>query len=161
MGTLKNLKNMKKLLLLLLSAFFISCASIKEAPIQTIEKVIYKDSLIYVHDSISIKVPYEVIVETIAEVDTSYIKTTLAESIAYLDTTKRRIHHTLTQKGDLTIVYDTIIKTQSVDKIIEKEVPVEVEVIKYKRDALFWVLLGWAALCIIGVALKLYLKNLI
>ena len=54
------------------------------------------------------------------------------------------------------IVYDTIVKFSYVDKIIEKEVPVEVEIIKYKRDALFWWLLGWAILCLVLLALKLF-----
>ena len=103
---------MRKFFYLIILLFIVSCGSVKEVPIQTVEKVVYKDSLVYVHDSIKVKVPYEIIVESVMALDTSYIKTSIAESIAYLDTTKRKIHHTLTQRGELKIVYDTIIKTK-------------------------------------------------
>lgn len=150
---------MKKILIFLLPILLLSCSTVKEVPVQTVEKIIYRDSLIYVHDSIKIEIPHEVVIKTVLEVDTSYLKTTLAESIAYLDTTKRQIHHTLTQKGDIKVVYDTIIKTQNIDRFIEKDVPVKVEVVKYKRDALFWVLVGWALLCIIILFLKAYFRK--
>ena len=94
--------------------------------------------------------------EVTPEVDTSFLKTSLAESIAYLDTTNKKIVHTLTQKGEITTKIDTVVKFQYIDKIIEKEVPVQVEVIKTKYDTLFWVLAGWAVLCIVFVILKLY-----
>lgn len=136
-----------------------SCGSIKEIPVETVEKIVYRDSLVYVHDSIEVQVPVEKVKVVLPELDTSYLKTSVAESVAYLDTAKRRLHHTLEQKGTVKTVYDTIIKVQYVDKIIEKDVPVEVEVIKYKRDALFWVLVGWALLCIAYAVLKLVLKK--
>lgn len=150
---------MKKILLFIIPFLILSCSTVKEVPVQTVEKVIYRDSLVYVHDSITVKVPVEVFVETVLAVDTSYLKTSLAESIAYLDTTKKQIHHTLSQKGDLKVVYDTIIKTQNIDRFIEKDVPVKVEVVKYKRDALFWVLAIWALLCIVVAILKIYIRK--
>ena len=150
---------MKKILLFIIPFLILSCSTVKEIPVQTVEKVVYRDSLVYVHDSITVKVPVEVFVETVLAVDTSYLKTSLAESIAYLDTTKKQIHHTLSQKGDLKVVYDTIIKTQNIDRFIEKDVPVKVEVVKYKRDALFWVLAIWALLCILVAILKIYIRK--
>lgn len=153
-------KIMKKLFLILVSLVsIISCTTIREVPIQTVEKVVYRDSVVYVKDSINVEIPVEVVKLIVLDVDTSYLKTSLAESIAYLDTAKRKLHHTLTQKGELTVIYDTIIKTQHIDRIMEKEVPVEVEVIKYRRDALFWVLAVWALLCIAIVFLKIYFKK--
>lgn len=136
-----------------------SCGSIKEIPVETVEKIVYRDSLVYVHDSIEVQVPVEKVKVILPELDTSYLKTSVAESVAYLDTAKRRLHHTLEQKGTIKTVYDTIIKVQYVDRIVEKDVPVEVEVIKYKRDTLFWVLVGWALLCIAYAVLKLVLKK--
>ena len=153
-------KIMKKLFLILVSLVsIISCTTIREVPIQTVEKVVYRDSVVYVKDSINVEIPVEVVKLIVLDVDTSYLKTSLAESIAYLDTAKRKLHHTLTQKGELTVIYDTIIKTQHIDRIMEKEVPVEVEVIKYRRDALFWVLAVWALLCVAIVFLKIYFKK--
>jgi hypothetical protein len=136
-----------------------SCAGIKEIPVQTVEKVVYRDSLIYINDTLRVEVPKEVVKEVIPHIDTSYLKTSLAESIAYLDTTERKLYHTLTQKGEIKIKYDTIVKVQYVDRIVEKEVPVEVEVIKYKRDTFFWVLLGWAALCVGYALLNFFIRK--
>lgn len=135
-----------------------SCGALKEVPVETVEKIVYRDSLIYVLDSIEVPVPYEVVKEVLPDIDTSHLKTTLAESIAYLDTSKRKLHHTLEQKGTIQYVYDTVHTVQYVDRIMEKEVPVEIEVIKYKRDVLFWALIGWFIMSILAAVLKIYLK---
>lgn len=141
--------------------FLTACRSIKEIPVQTVEKLVYKDSLIYIKDTLKIEIPKETIKEIIPDIDTSYLKTTLAESVAYLDTTERKLCHSLTQHGEITIKYDTIVKVQYVDRVIEKDVPVKVDVVKYKRDALFWVLVAWAILCMLYAGLKIYLKKFI
>lgn len=135
-----------------------SCSTIKEIPVQTIERVEYRDSLIYLVDSIEVQVPVEKVVEVLPKLDTSYLKTSLAESVAYLDTAKKQIHHTLEQKGTVQVQYDTVVKFEYVDRVITKEIPVEVEVIKYKRDALFWVLVGWALFTILIVLLRLCIR---
>lgn len=133
-----------------------SCGTVKEVPVQTVEKIIQKDSLIYINDTVTIEIPKEVVKEVLPALDTSYLKTSVAESVAYLDTTKRQIHHTLAQKGQLQAKLDTIIVVEHVDRIVEKEVPitVEIETVKYKRDALFWVLVGWALICISYLVIK-------
>lgn len=141
---------------LLMCMSMTSCKSIKQVPVETIEKIVYRDSLIYVHDSIKVNVPYETVKEVVAEADTSYLKTSFAESVAYLDTAQNKIYHTLSQIGEIVIQYDTVFTVQYIDKVIEKEVPVEVEVIKYKRDTLFWILVGWAVFCVILVGLKIF-----
>ena len=158
-------EDMKKIITILLPALTIlvlgllatSCGTIKEIPVQTIEKVVYRDSLIYVNDTLTIPVPYEKIVEVVPEVDTSYLETSVAKSTAYLDTAKLKLHHTLEQKGSIKYIHDTVHVVQYVDRIITKDVPVEVEVIKYKRDSLFWVLVGWALLCIAYAIIKIFL----
>lgn len=137
----------------------ISCGTIKQVPMQTIEKVVYRDSVVYVHDSITVKVPFETVKEVLPDIDTSYLKTSIAESVAYLDTAKKKLHHTLTQNGEIKTKYDTIIKIEYEERLIEREIPVEVEKIKYKRDALFWVLAVWAIICIIYGILKINLIN--
>lgn len=163
-----NKEEMKKIITIFIPALIIlaigllmmtSCAGIKEIPVQTVEKVVYRDSLIYIKDTLRVEVPKEVVKEVIPQIDTSYLKTSLAESVAYLDTTERKLHHTLTQKGEVKIKYDTIVKVQYVDRIVEKEVPVEVEVIKYKRDTFYWVLLGWAALCVGYALLNFFIRK--
>lgn len=158
---------MKKIFTILLPALIvliaglmtISCGSIKEVPIQYIDRIEYRDSLIYVHDSVAVEVPVEVVKEVLPELDTSYLKTSVAESVAYLDTAKRQLHHTLEQKGTIKTKIDTVFKVEYVDRVITKDVPIEVEVIKYKRDALFWVLVGWALLCIIYALFKIFVQK--
>lgn len=144
--------------ILVAGIMIISCGSLKEVPIQYIDRIEYRDSLVYVHDSIEVQVPVEVVKEVLPALDTSYLKTSVAESVAYLDTTKKQLHHTLEQRGTIKTVYDTIIKVEYVDRLIEKEVPVTVEVVKYKRDSLFWVLTGWALLCVAYAILKIWMK---
>jgi hypothetical protein len=133
-----------------------SCATVKEVPVQTIEKVVYRDSLVYIQDTLRVEIPTEIVKEVVPQIDTSYLRTSYAESVAYLDTVKKKLHHTLEQKGEIKIKYDTIIKVQYVDRIIKQDVPIEVEVIKYKRDSLFWALLGWAIFCVVLVGLKIF-----
>lgn len=148
--------------LLILTVFLLAtvgCNSIKQVPIQTIEKTIYRDSLVYIKDSIKVQVPYEVVKEVVPDIDTSYIKTSYAESIAYLDTTTHKLHHTLTQRGEIKTEIDTAVNVTIIEKTVEKEVPIPVEVIKYKRDALFWVLVGWAIICLLLIGLKFFIKK--
>lgn len=136
-----------------------SCGTVKEIPVQTIERVEYRDSLIYVQDTVEIPVPVEKVVEVLPKLDTSYLKTSLAESVAYLDTTKKQIHHTLEQRGSVRYVIDTVFVTQTVDRIVEKEVPVIQEVEVPVRDALFWVLAVWGAVCVLYAVVKFIIKG--
>lgn len=142
-------------LFFILVAILSSCSTMREVPVEYIEKIEYRDSLIYVHDTVNVEVPYEVVKEVIPDVDTSYLETSLAKSTAYLESSSKKLHHTLEQKGHLQAILDTLIVVEYVDRVIEKEVPMEVEIIKYRRDALFWVLLGWALLCLLYVILKI------
>ena len=145
-------------LLFVLVGVCTGCSVTKEIPIQTIEKIEYRDSLIYVRDTIQVPVTVEKVVEVLPELDTSYLETSVAKSTAYLDNESRKLHHTLEQKGTVEYIYDTVLVTQTVDRIVEKEVPVEVEVIKYKRDALFWVLVGWTLFTMLIVILQLCIR---
>lgn len=145
----------KHLIFIALTMIISSCATVKEIPVQTIEKVVYRDSLVYIKDTIRVEVPKEVVKEVIPQIDTSYLRTSYAESYAYVDTTERRLHHTLSQRGEVKVKFDTIVKIQYVDRIVEKDVPIEVEVIKYKRDTFFWVLLGWTTFCVVAVILSI------
>ena len=88
---------MKKMIILL-ALLLCACSGIKQVPVQSVEKIVYRDSLIYLKDTLHIQVPVEVIKEVIPAIDTSYIKTSIAESTAYLDTTQRKLVHTLKQR---------------------------------------------------------------
>jgi hypothetical protein len=112
------------------------CGQIKYVPVQTEEKIIIKDSIIKVIDTVTVEVPKEVVKEVIPQIDTSVLETSVAKSVAFLDTTKRKIHHTLEQKGKIKTIIDTCYITKVEEKIVFQDRPIEVEV--PKRDNIFW-----------------------
>lgn len=136
----------------------VGCSPIKQIPIEIQEKIIYRDSLVYLTDTITVEVPKMVVKEILPEIDTSYLETSLASSMAYLDTNKRQLHHTLEQKGKVHVKYDTIVSVQYVDRFIEKEVPIITEVEKEVAPKWIWwsVIANVIVLCFI--AFKIYLK---
>lgn len=138
----------------------VSCGTTKYLPVQTIEKIEYRDSLIYIKDTITIPIEKEVIKEVMPSIDTSYLETSVAKSVAYLDTAKRQLHHTLTQEGEVKTIIDTTHIITYVDRIVEKEVPVEVEVEKPYIPTFFWIMTIYAAIITLLIAFKAYLKFL-
>lgn len=150
---------MKRLIFCLLPLILlVGCSPIKQIPIEIQEKIIYRDSLVYLTDTITVEVPKMVVKEVLPEIDTSYLETSLASSTAYLDTNKRQLHHTLEQKGKVHVKYDTIVSIQYVDRFIEKEVPIITEVEKKHIPSWVWwsVIANVIILCFI--AFKIYLK---
>ena len=136
----------------------VGCSTVREIPINTVEKIVYKDSLIYVNDTITVEIERETVKEVIPDIDTSYLETSLANSIAYIDTLNRKLCHTLEQKGNVEVIVDTVFSIQYVDRIIEKDVPVQVEVVKYKRDGLFYFLILYTIFSILFILIKIWLK---
>lgn len=129
---------------------------VREIPIETIEKIVVRDSIIYVSDTVTVPVPYEVIKEIVPQDTVSILNTKLATSEAKIE--KGMLHHKLEQKGAVKTVIDTFYVTQikEVEKLVE--VPVQVEVVKYKRDSIFWISI---ILNIVGLLLflfRMYLK---
>lgn len=114
---------------------FMGCASTKPVYVPTQAETIieYRDSIIHIIDSIKVEVPKEKIVEVIPDIDTSYLETKLAYSMAFIDKDKGRIHHTLENKPQsLKIPLDTLVKIEYINKYIEKPIIQEVEVpVKY------------------------------
>lgn len=151
---------MKRLFILILLLVAVSCGTTKYLPVQTIEKIEYRDSLIYIKDTITIPIEKEVIKEVMPSIDTSYLETSVAKSVAYLDTAKRQLHHTLTQEGEVKTIIDTTHIITYVDRIVEKEVPVEVEVEKPYIPTFFWIVTIYAALITLFITFKAYLKFL-
>lgn len=142
--------------LFILIAMLTSCSVIKEVPVQAIERVEYRDSLIYVKDTITVEIPQEKVIYVGPADTTSQIATSLAFSEAKID--KGILTHTLEQKGQIQAQIDTVFKVEYIDRIIEKEVPVEVVVTEYKRDGLFWYLLCFQIAVIIFLVIRLYFK---
>lgn len=133
-----------------------SCSVVREIPVQTIEKVIYKDSLIYIRDSIEIPVPYEVVREILPKDTTSILRTSVAMSEAKID--KGMLHHKLEQNGTVKTRIDTFYVTKTVEKIKEVEVPVEViKEVKHIPNWC-WYSLIFNIFVVLVVVFRIYLK---
>lgn len=159
LGNIINLAFIEQLSVIIIALFMLyDCGHIKYVPVQTEEKVIIRDSIIRVIDTVEVEVPFETIKEVLPAIDTSVLQTELAKSTAYLDTVERKIHHTLEQKGQLKVEIDTCYITKVEERIVYKDRPIEVEVIKYKRDALFWYLLIFQIAVILYLGLRFYLR---
>jgi hypothetical protein len=159
LGNIINLAFIEQLSVIIIALICLSsCSSIKYVPIQTEEKVIVRDSIIKVIDTVTVEVPFEIVKEVLPAIDTSVLQTELATSVAYIDTVERKLHHTLEQKGQLKVEIDTCYITKVEERIVYKDRPIEVEVIKYKRDALFWYLLIFQIAVILYLGLRFYLR---
>ena len=147
---------MKILFMFILLFVAISCSTIKYVPVETIERIEYRDSIIYVNDSIFIEVPKEK-VAYVGPADTlSKISTDLAFSEAKVE--NGILTHTLEQKGEIKAKIDTFFMVKYTDRIVEKEVPVEVEVEKPYIPTFFWIVAIYAAIITLLIAFRLYLK---
>lgn len=150
---------MRKIIgILLLYGILSGCSAIKEVPINNIDRIEYRDSVVFVHDTISVPVPYEVVREVIPDIDTSYLETSVARSVAYLDKEKKQLAHSLEQKGEVKTKYDTVIVVEYVDKYIEREIPVPVEVEKPYIPDFFWIVTIYAAIISTWWLIKLWMK---
>lgn len=144
------------ILLVMILFSFIGCGTIKEIPVQTIEKEIIRDSLIYITDTITIEIPTEKIVQVLPADTTSQIATSLAFSEAKIE--KGILTHSLEQKGQIQAKIDTCYITQIKEKIVEKEVPIIQEIEKPIRDNLFWISIIFNIIVILFIAFKIYFK---
>ena len=104
------------------------CSTIKEIPVQTVEKVVVRDSVIF-RDSV-VYIPQERIVEIVPQLDTLFMDIETASSKAYLDTTNMLLRGELKSKKKEVVKYQTIIEYRDrIDTVYIKE-PQPYEVIK-------------------------------
>jgi hypothetical protein len=135
---------------------FIGCSTPKYVPVQTVEKIEYKDTTIFIHDTIKVDIPHETIKQIVPQDTISILSTNLAHSEAKI--TKGILYHSLEQKGSVKVKYDTIVKVQYVDKIIEKEIPVEViKEVKHIAQWCWWSLI-FNIVIILLIGFRIYLR---
>lgn len=159
------------ILISLFALSIIGCGSLKQVPINNNTEIIYRDSLIlrdstrYIDSVIYVQIPREKVMEIISQIDTSYLETTVAKSVAYVDTNLLMIVHSLENRDTVLqekIVYKDryITETKIVykDSIQIKEIPVEVEVEKIKYPKTYWYLLGFFIIVVGIFIVRLYLK---
>lgn len=144
------------ILLTMICFSFVGCGTIKEVPINNIEKIVYKDTTIYLRDSVFVPVPVEKIIEIVPQDTTSILRTSVALSEAKVE--NGTLTHKLEQKGTIPVQIDTVITVQYVDRIVEREIPVEVEVTMYKRDTIYWFSIIFNVIVLLITGFKIYLK---
>lgn len=149
--------------LLLLPLFFIGCASVKQVPVQSIErdsvvvKEIIRDTVIvtelvpqFVDRIIEIPVIPQ---DTLSEISTSY-------AVSTAGITNNQLHHTIKNKPNIPIKIEY--KDKIVTKTEYKEVEVPVEVIVEKKYIPNWC--WWSLIVNVIMALltgfKIYMKFL-
>ena len=147
---------MKRLFVLILLLVAASCGTTKYLPVETIEKIEYRDSIVYVNDTITIEVPKEKVVYVRPADTLSKISTSLAFSEAKVE--QGVLTHTLEQKEQIKASIDTFFVVKYTDRIVEKEVPIEVEVEKPYIPTFFWIMAIYAAIITLLIAFKAYLK---
>lgn len=147
---------MNKILIIAMVVSLVACSVTKEIPIQNIEKIEYRDSIVFVKEIVEVEVPVEKIVHKGPADTTSVLTTSLAHSEAKID--KGILTHTLEQKGSLKAQIDTFFVVEYVDKIIEREVAVEVEIEKKVTPTWCWWNLIYSIVITLLIAFFIYTK---
>ena len=148
---------MKKILSLVLIAFVFGACSPKivNVPTNTDTHIEYRDSVIYKVDTLRIPVPVETIKEVVPPMDTLKMETSVAEAKAWIDTAtitlKGEMKNKKTELSQPQVVYKE--KTVYRDSLVEKEVPVPVEVEKKVPFVPFF----WKFFSVIGILAIAYL----
>lgn len=122
---------------ILFSLLLTSCSMIKEVPVQTIEKIIYRDSLVHIKDSIFVYLPIEE-KTNISKRDSSHLETSVAISNAWIDNNGELNHNLKNKDKPIKTPIDTILVTQTIEVIKETEKPIYYEKTIPIRDKYFW-----------------------
>ena len=142
---------------LLLAALLLPASCCPKVIVRT--QTVYRDSLVLRTDTVLVQVPKEIIVSALPQLDTSFLETSLAVSKAWLDSSALLLRHTLANK-DTALRAEVLVKDRVIsrDSIVyrDREVPVE-KVVKAAPKSYWW-LLGWAALSLGLLAVRLALK---
>lgn len=147
---------MKRWISLILIFILVACSTIKYIPTNVNTNI--KDSIVVtIIDSIRI-IPVEVVKDIVPQYDTLHLETSLAKSIAYVDTTNHILRGSIENKND--IVYRIKYKDRIVykDSISVKEVPIPVDKIVYKHYWYEKYLIIFSIICLIGICIKLFIK---
>ena len=147
--------------LLLIAVGLIGCCNTKNIPIQYVPiendyRVIVRDSIVRIHDTVEINVPLEIINQTVPHDTMSILSTSLATSTAKIDNGK--LQHSLIQSGTVEIRIDTCYVTKIEEKVNFKEIPIEItKEVKYIPKWInYSVLLNLIVIVFFG--LRIYLK---
>lgn len=116
-----------------------ACAAPKIVYVPTQAETIieYRDSTIYVRDTVRVPVPAEE-KQIVTKRDSSHLETTVATSDAWIDADNNLNHRLRNKKTELKAKIDTCYVIEYVDKFVEREVINEVEVPKPYIPKIAW-----------------------
>ena len=141
---------------LLIAVLFAACSpKIVYVPTNTDTHIEYRDSVIYKVDTLRIPVPVETIKEVVPPMDSLKMETSVAEAKAWIDTATNTLKGEMKNKKTELSQPQVIYKERTVyrDSLVEKEVPVPVEVEKKVPFVPFF----WRFLSVIGLIALLIL----
>ena len=147
------MKNILKIIILFLFLFPIGCTKAIYVPVQGEHTIEYRDSLIYVRDTIFVTPPVEE-KENKTLQDSSHLETSIAVSDAWIDE-DNNLNHTLKNKSDTVFkyVYDTVVVSKIVKEYIEKPVITEVEKEIPYVPTFAWICIIYS---ILSIGMKIY-----
>ena len=141
---------MKKILLIT-SLLLASCTVTRYVPVETIKEVSVTE---LVRDTVIIYKPSKDSVSIQTRDTVSHLETSLAVSEASIS--DGLLRHSIKNKDSLKVKIEY--KDRIVERIIKKEVPVEVIREVYKTPKWCWYLLGFNVILLLGLIIKLVIK---
>ena len=139
-----------------------SCGPVRYIPIEKNETINIRDSVVLRDSTVITYLQKEKIKEIVPELDTLVMNTKYAKSISYLDTTTNTLQGTLEQLDSVPVKTKIVFKDRIItqEKIVEKEIPVEVVREKKVTPKWIWWSLGLNFLIFVIFLLRLKLKSL-
>ena len=138
----------------------VSCAATTKTvyvPIQGENKIVYRDSTIYLRDTIYVPLPNEE-KENSTFRDSSHLETSVAVSDAWVDSDNKLNHTLRNKKTNLTAKRDTVFVIEYVDKYNTEVVIEEVKVdVPYIPNWVWWVV-GYALISVVWTIAKIFWK---
>lgn len=116
-----------------------SCGPVRYIPVNNNETINIRDSVVLRDSTILTYINKERIVNIVPELDTLVMNTKYAKSVSYLDTTTNTLKGTLEQLDSVPVKTKIVFKDRIItqEKIVEKEIPVEV--VREKKVTPKWI----------------------
>lgn len=146
------MKNILKYIIIFLFLLPIGCTKAIYVPVQGEHTIEYRDSLVYLRDTIFVTPPVEE-KENKTLRDSSHLETSIAVSDAWIDE-DNNLNHTLKNKDTvIKYIYDTVVVTKNVKEYIEKPVITEVEKEIPYVPTFAWICIIYS---ILSIGMKIY-----
>ena len=139
-----------------------SCGPVRYIPVNNKETINIRDSVRIRDSVITTFLTKEKFKEIVPELDTLVMESTYARSKSYLDTTTNTLQGTLEQLDSVPVKTKIVFKDRIItqEKIVEKEIPVEVVREKKITPKWIWWSLGLNFLIFVIFVLRVKLKSL-